>query len=276
MANEAIKLQIDTDITNKTSAKSITPLNVGENMKAVVDLIPENFKTINNESILGTGNITTPDGTQDLQSVLDNGNIAQGELAITDGELSTCTIVPFALIVGGYSGSNMDNKIQIEKERIYFSNEFNIETNSTGGVVNLRKDNLLDNTLYTLQLPAKNNTEVNTIATLDDIVDSRPYKVYTALLNQSGTNAPVATILENTLVGDIIWSYDNIGGYIGTLTGVFTNNKTAIMLTASLTGIIINGKVEDMNTISIGTMSIVGPYVDNSLVNTTIEIRVYN
>ena len=29
--------------------------------------------------------------------------------------------------------------------------------------------------------------------------DSRPYKVYTALLTQSSTDAPVATVLENTL-----------------------------------------------------------------------------
>ena len=29
----------------------------------------------------------------------------------------------------------------------------------------------------------------------------KPYKVYIALLNQSGTNAPVAIVLENTLGG---------------------------------------------------------------------------
>lgn len=28
-----------------------------------------------------------------------------------------------------------------------------------------------------------------------------PYKVYTALLTQTGTDAPVATVLENTLGG---------------------------------------------------------------------------
>ena len=39
-----------------------------------------------------------------------------------------------------------------------------------------------------------------------------PYKVYTALLTQSGTNAPVATVLENTL-GEITFSYENQGIY---------------------------------------------------------------
>lgn len=52
------------------------------------------------------------------------------------------------------------------------------------------------------------------------------YKVYTALLTQTGTNAPVATVLENTLGGDIIWSYSNVGEYHGTLTGAFPQNHT--------------------------------------------------
>lgn len=38
MEKEELKLQIDTTITNKTLAKSISPLNVGQNMKDIVDL----------------------------------------------------------------------------------------------------------------------------------------------------------------------------------------------------------------------------------------------
>lgn len=41
MSKETVKTQIDLDITNKTTSKSISPLNVGGNMKAVVDLIPD-------------------------------------------------------------------------------------------------------------------------------------------------------------------------------------------------------------------------------------------
>jgi len=54
------------------------------------------------------------------------------------------------------------------------------------------------------------------------------YKVYTALLTQTGTDAPVATVLENTLGGTVVWSYVAGGRYIGTLSGAFTVNKTAI------------------------------------------------
>lgn len=55
---------------------------------------------------------------------------------------------------------------------------------------------------------------------------SRPYKVYTALLTQSGTNAPTAIVLENTLGGTIVWSRTAVGEYLGTLTGAFILDKT--------------------------------------------------
>jgi len=58
-------------------------------------------------------------------------------------------------------------------------------------------------------------------------IQQLPYKVYTALLTQTGTDAPVATVLENTL-GDIVWSRVNVGVYLGTLNGAFLSDKTFI------------------------------------------------
>jgi hypothetical protein len=55
-------------------------------------------------------------------------------------------------------------------------------------------------------------------------IEVKPYKVYTALLRQDGVSAPVPTILENTL-GNIVWSYTNVGTYKGTLTGAFLADK---------------------------------------------------
>jgi len=49
-------------------------------------------------------------------------------------------------------------------------------------------------------------------------------KEYVALLTQTGTDAPVATVLKNTLGGTIVWTYSNFGRYIGTLAGAFTAN----------------------------------------------------
>lgn len=59
---------------------------------------------------------------------------------------------------------------------------------------------------------------------------ARPYKVYTALLTQTGTDAPVATVLENTLGGTPVWSYSAVGDYTLTATGLLTSAKTTLTL----------------------------------------------
>lgn len=51
-------------------------------------------------------------------------------------------------------------------------------------------------------------------------------KVYRALLTQVGTDAPVATVSENSLGGAVVWTRAEAGVYIGTLVGAFTPNKT--------------------------------------------------
>ena len=62
--------------------------------------------------------------------------------------------------------------------------------------------------------------------TLNDLINKvRPYKVYTALLNQSGTNAPVATVLENTTGLTITWSRFQVGVYRGQLSALQDETK---------------------------------------------------
>jgi len=58
MSKDSVKTQIDTDITNKTTSKSISPLNVGGNIKAVVDLIPDKSYKIYNTLLSCTDSVT--------------------------------------------------------------------------------------------------------------------------------------------------------------------------------------------------------------------------
>jgi len=51
------------------------------------------------------------------------------------------------------------------------------------------------------------------------------YKIYSALLTQTGISDPVATVLENT-IGNVVWTRIGVGQYLGTLVGAFTNGKT--------------------------------------------------
>lgn len=60
-------------------------------------------------------------------------------------------------------------------------------------------------------------------------------KEYVAGLTQTGINAPVATVLKNTLGAPIVYSYGIPGGYIGTLIGAFPLGKTIITVDSGFT-----------------------------------------
>lgn len=117
-------------------------------------------------------------------------------------------------------------------------------------------------------------TNTTQIATTAFVQATRPYKIYTALLTQSGTTAPVATVLENTLGGTIVWSRTSAGLYEGTLTGAFTSNKTTI-LNSVTSGIILTAN-PTTSTIQVETRTVGNVNNDGLLIGTTIEIRVYN
>jgi hypothetical protein len=116
---------------------------------------------------------------------------------------------------------------------------------------------------------------------LDSIAPPK-YKVYTALLTQTGTNAPVATVLENTLGTTITWTRQGPGIYDATLTqGVWDNTKTVAFSTLGNfggTNIIISLYVNNNNNnIKLYSLAPISQQnVDNVLSNNTIEIRVYN
>ena len=53
--------------------------------------------------------------------------------------------------------------------------------------------------------------------------------IYKAILTQTGTADPVATILENTLKTAVIWTRDAAGEYAGTLEGGEFNTSTFVL-----------------------------------------------
>ena len=67
-------------------------------------------------------------------------------------------------------------------------------------------------------------------------------KIYEAILVQSGGDAPVATVLNNTLGAPIVFTRSAAGQYIGTLVGAFTANKRLISITG---GSLIGLNLED-------------------------------
>lgn len=123
---------------------------------------------------------------------------------------------------------------------------------------------------------ARNADEAVNKAQMDAV---RPYKRYVAILSQSGTAAPVAIILENTLGGTLVWSRNSDGYYTATLSNAFTASKTVAKI-GNVDDQIASGYLAVISgvgtsTIQIGTGQSGGGGLDGLMYSTYFEIRVY-
>ena len=103
------------------------------------------------------------------------------------------------------------------------------------------------------------------------------YKVYSAILNQSGENAPVPIILENTLPGTLTWSYESTGDYFATYSQSFNGRKVLCFIGgASNPGTTYLFKQNDVATIELASWNSINILTNNLITGISIEIRVYN
>jgi hypothetical protein len=130
----------------------------------------------------------------------------------------------------------------------------------------------------TTEEPITNNVSISSLASLINTGFKIGYKVYTALLTQTGNtsaDAPVATILQNTTGGTITWTRTGTGEYTATIeNALFTLNKTLVFINNgdglhSGLGVAPSWISPTTTTINIDTFS------DGALINGAIEIRVY-
>ena len=108
------------------------------------------------------------------------------------------------------------------------------------------------------------------------------YTVYTALITQAGTAAPVATVLQNTTGGTITWTRPTnpgVGRYVATISGAnFTANKTAVIVTSGgnsdkfLKPVVSSTSTIDIYNIDTGNSAV----SDVISATTTVEIRIYS
>jgi hypothetical protein len=107
-------------------------------------------------------------------------------------------------------------------------------------------------------------------------------KVYVAKLSQSGENNPTATIIENTLGGDVTFIRTGVGTYRISSTGLFTADKTFIHIPGPFKDQygnfaevwaavnVVSANIIDFQTSEGGAAS------DEYLYNTFIKIEVYS
>ena len=120
--------------------------------------------------------------------------------------------------------------------------------------------------------------------TMQDIIDTvgggPAYKVYSALITQTGTNAPVATILENT-IGSIVWRYSQYAPGAYDIVGELPLGKSVVIAGPPNTygpfaGVVLGTFAQVLaNKIIIKSTNSSGVMQDGLLYNYFIEIRVY-
>jgi len=132
-----------------------------------------------------------------------------------------------------------------------------------------------------------NPRSVPDVGTVEQMItNSRPYKVYTALLTQEGTSAPVATVLENTLGETIIFTRFGAGMYrTNNPNNIFNSTKTFVLFTGGngddLNGIYVTGGYSNQDsviTFSSYDNNVRGDDLlsdGDGFFKTSIEIRVY-
>jgi hypothetical protein len=169
------------------------------------------------------------------------------------------------------------SNIQAERMRISINGNL---------LVNTTTDNTVDIAQFNGTISASPATTANQVVVKSQLdAVARPYKVYTALISQTGTNAPVATVLENTLGGTVVWSRTAAGEYEATLSGAFTTNKTVCFVTigANTASNIVSFKsfqsttsVVKLQAYNSTSTAGIGTGVDSAILLATFEIRVYN
>ena len=180
------------------------------------------------------------------------------------------------------------NTNSAERIRIHASGGVSIGNSTDPGATNLSvTGNIIDAKLTgnpTAPTPTAgdNDTSIaNTAFVTGAIATAKPYKVYTALISQTGTSAPTVIVLENTLGGTPVWSRIGPGVYSGLLSGFFTANKTTVIFTKQYTvptggtDIFTAAGCGSINSIDLSTANTAG-LVDGVLSKATIEVRVYN
>lgn len=104
------------------------------------------------------------------------------------------------------------------------------------------------------------------------------FREYVCLMSQQGANAPAVAVLHNTLGGDVVWTRQSVGVYLGAHP-LFTPEAKVIVLPSPTvdpaSGIIVAGWrwSDGRASIMVGLMG--GDSLDGMLLDHPVIIRVY-
>ncbi len=246
-----------------------------------------NSTVVGDNSHTHNASTITTDIVSSINSVYnDGGNInivsANALLGVSASDVSNAitltAVTPDTTLSGDVSGG-LNSTVVADNSHNHDATT--ITTNivsSIGGVINDGGNIGLVGDSYITVTP--NNTTDTITLSLNTSALTRPYKVYTALLTQTGTSDPVASVVENTLGGTVVWTYSVTGVYFATLASAFANGRTTVQVNYGYhTGLanIIEGYPSSTSVVRVQTRkSSDGALSEMEGSNVFIEIRVYN
>ena len=123
------------------------------------------------------------------------------------------------------------------------------------------------------------------VQVLEDSKVSPTYKVYTALVTQSGTNPPTSTILSNDTTLTFTWSYVDVGIFDINISSAIDLNKVLVLSSIQFyngpgTTILLIFEQNSSTTTKLrfkcSQLAGSGIFNNGLLLNHGLEIRVYN
>lgn len=100
------------------------------------------------------------------------------------------------------------------------------------------------------------------------------YLSYVSLINQTGTEDPTTTVLENSLGLSITWTRESQGKYVGSLDRSIDIGKTVIFYTTPTTHTGVRGEIVGDNEVRIELQNGTNAFADN-FSNLSFELREY-
>ena len=266
-----------------TGALSSTDWNTFNNKQSAITGLTTNYLPKWNGSGFGNS-LVSDDGTtvniggSSKYTKVAGGSVITGSANILNNStFSIKTANPVKTINFGYF--NEDTGV-IQAITSFNNTPWNIALNPFGGrvLINKTDDDLTNKLQVNGTISASPATTANQVPTWGQVqAITKPYKVYTALLTQTGTNAPVAIVLENTLGGTVTFERTEVGNYSAVSVGnLFTPDKTVVFYNSGQFVGTYNFHQVNTSRIALYNVNVSGVATDSLIQKLSIEIRVYN
>ena len=281
----------DNNLYNRYWRRTMGQINNGKMLTAYF-----NLKENDIQSLKLNDKIRIDNSWWNINKVIDynaNGNqLTQVELISVDNEVNFMPFVNPWGVAGTTPGVGLPNISaiqQVANTTIVKTKSMNSNVLTGGGMIGdvVNRGNIVPGGLRVMVATEGYSVDDDGIVTDNLVVRGRmngipvdpPYYKYTAIMDQTGTNDPVAYVKEGSF-GDILWVRNGVGQYEGFIQnweiGTILDTEITVVINNVYYDCIISASyIPSNNSIFINTTQIGVGFADDYLGMNTLEIRYY-